>query len=536
MSHTMKGLFSILILIALGKSAIAADYCAAIRGNGELVPSHWSAMARIVEEKGFPKALAGGSSATITQFFMDAISRDQSLNSKEQALALKSIVHHIQFVLDQDAQAPAAAQVLAALTGIDNLNEIIKELIKQARNKPELVKALAKYGKILNPNILKSLKKDFEFGKAQLQEALKVFGAFDAKNDQNILYREGLINFKFLALVLGRIADFYAGNASIPVNQEIKNWMAACADLSFGLSWPNTVSKYPQCAQKLEQALALYYSAKDEKSFPNIMVFQKIGSGVKAYPTTSLIIGDAVNRYNEQTLRYQKSAAKEFEQIQVDFESELAFGYWGDTEGLKKIEQELPKAFPYDAKSSKFLPLFDGTWFEALATSPAEPGLANLQSIPMGPNAQRQGMLSAGGWSDLHPLLVLKANDCNEILYLTRQGGDSVFAQQMFIRLTGATRTISFWRDIAQNNASGWGPLSRAAETSPWNSIYNLGNPLSSFNTSLDQADLVYCTNWDKFKVLKGELIPLIEHAYNAPMLNREQRASMQEQLPGCGI
>ena len=38
----------------LSFNALADHYCAGIRGNGELVPAQWMAMARIVENKGMP--------------------------------------------------------------------------------------------------------------------------------------------------------------------------------------------------------------------------------------------------------------------------------------------------------------------------------------------------------------------------------------------------------------------------------------------------------------------------------------------------
>ena len=70
-------------------------------------------------------------------------------------------------------------------------------------------------------------------------------------------------------------------------------------------------------------------------------------------------------------------------------------------------------------------------------------------------------------------------------MYVSRQDGESVFGQQIFIRLTGYTDKISFWKTIEEGNRSGWTNLSSDEANSPWNRLYNLANPNSSFNSLL---------------------------------------------------
>ena len=133
-------------------------------------------------------------------------------------------------------------------------------------------------------------------------------------------------------------------------------------------------------------------------------------------------------------------------------------------------------------------------------------------------------MYSAGGWSDLHPTIVLKANGCDDVMYVTRQDGESVFGQQVFIRLTGYTDKISFWEDIAEGNRRGWTELTEVEANSPWNRLYNLANPNSSFNNSIRALDTVYCTDWNAYNVFKpGQLDLLQTDAYNAPLFVKDE-------------
>ncbi|MBC7371421.1 MAG: hypothetical protein H7326_07650 [Bdellovibrionaceae bacterium] len=94
-----------------------------------------------------------------------------------------------------------------------------------------------------------------------------------------------------------------------------------------------------------------------------------------------------------------------------------------------------------DAKSQKFLSLGESTWAKVLSLSPAEPGLSSSLAIS-------RTMRSAGGWSDLHPTLVLKAAGCENIIYVARKGDESPFAQNVFRRLTTAMKCTN-WNDFS---------------------------------------------------------------------------------------
>ncbi|MBT4792994.1 MAG: hypothetical protein HON90_15565 [Halobacteriovoraceae bacterium] len=527
MVNIKKSFVASVILTSLSVSAYAGNYCTAIRGNGELAPTHWSALSKIVEHKGMPQSVAGGSSASITMFLLDGLSRNENLSSEkdlksiEQALLIKSFVPHLLYTYSEDANAAGVMQFIGDIMGIGKKSGLIaklKQALKVAKNVPMFYSILGEYGPLINPDIAIGLKQNFSFYKKQIAEGIKVFGGFDALTDNNIFYRTGIIDFKYLGLLFGRIADFYAGYGDELVNGKITNFINECRDVSVNKQWKEIVATKPVCHKLFNDALHAYYASRVitktntnghskvrvpefkvimAPQFPNKMIFEKVGSGLDSLPTTSLVVGDAVARYQGELEAYAAKEAKDTGDLVIDYDSELKYGYWGNEESLEIVKMNLDEYFADDLKSQKFTALQGGSWFEVLGTSPAEPGLSNLQRIVDGNSLNsskiidksyfekglffmpsfsaipwfneknpsqgvapfREGMYSAGGWNDLHPTIVLKANGCEDILYLTRQDGESVFGQQIFIRLTGYTDKISFWKNISEHNPPMLGKL-----------------------------------------------------------------------------
>ena len=606
-----KKFFIASTLVAISSSALANNYCTGIRGNGEMAPAHWASLSRIVENKGLPSTVAGGSSAAITMFLTDALSRndnlhpDEVIKNHELGLLYKTILPHLLYLFKTDAQSPVIMKAIGLYTGMGDggFFHKLKSGLKIAGSFPEFMEILGDYGPLLNPEVMIGLRKDFSFHKAQLAEAVAVFGSFDAKNDKNLFYRNGIVDFKFLGILFGRVADFYAGYGNTKTNESLRTFLNACSDNSVNKDWKELVTTQPECMGLFNDALDSYYKKPTkmvprrtgrgyrkvtlDRVFPNKMIFEKVGSGINAYPTTAVVHGSGALRYKKQLDQFMSNKGIGVPDFNLDFDTELDYGYWGDNQKLDDIHSNLQSMFPNDLKSSKFRALKDGLWFEVLATSPAEPGLSNLQRIPRGidisrskvldkkyfkrkwlifPSAQaiswhdekknkgvvpfRDDIYSAGGWSDLHPTLVLRASGCDEVLYLTRQGGESVFGQQVFIRLTGYSNKIRFWDRIRTRNRIGWTDLNDEERNSPWNRLYNLGNPNSSYNRSLEEMNSVYCTNWDGFNAFKpAELQGAIMDAYNAPVFlkdesNREEQydfgydfvGKSPDGFPGCLI
>jgi hypothetical protein len=127
--------------------------------------------------------------------------------------------------------------------------------------------------------------------------------------------------------------------------------------------------------------------------------------------------------------------------------------------------------------------------------------------------------VSAGGWSDLHPVLLLRASGCDKVIYVTRRGGESMFGQGVAKRLLGYDRDWADIKSVALNNGG-----DRNDMTSLWSKLYNLANRQSSISQALQNADAVLCTDWDRFKVTNG-IRDLIKDAYKSPYYVRNREA-----------
>ena len=75
---------SLFTLLTVSQLVIANEnpYCIAVRGNGELEPAHWGAMAQSLEKFGAASAIAGGSSGSITSFFWESMMANPTLSAK----------------------------------------------------------------------------------------------------------------------------------------------------------------------------------------------------------------------------------------------------------------------------------------------------------------------------------------------------------------------------------------------------------------------------------------------------------------------
>jgi hypothetical protein len=161
--------------------------------------------------------------------------------------------------------------------------------------------------------------------------------------------------------------------------------------------------------------------------------------------------------------------------------------------------------------------------------------------------ANNQKIYSAGGWSDLQPAAVLKAAGCQKIVYLTRKGGESLFAQGVANRLMSLNRDISKLSSQLDSQKKAISKLNddgdvQADPNSVWSKLFNLANPKSSVNFSLQKSDAILCTNWNAFDV-KSDLVGLIEDSYNSHYRLSDNTAldasfnlhpTLTDKFPGC--
>ena len=163
----------------------------------------------------------------------------------------------------------------------------------------------------------------------------------------------------------------------------------------------------------------------------------------------------------------------------------MEFGYAGRLQDLAKVQAELGQYD--DVKSQKFMSLGAMTWERMLSLSPAEPGLTKVQPFSL----DSKKLYSFGGWSDLAPIQVLKALGCEKTIYVTRQGGDSTFAQGV-AALGGLSDHMS--------------------------ALFDFENPDSSFQQAVQMTDDILCSDWDNIQGDDGDPLSqiknLITHTY----------------------
>jgi hypothetical protein len=516
------------LLFVLSPALHAQDYCLALRGNGELMPAHWGAMANLVEKMGLPVAQSGGSSASITLMMNEAVAANKFLarvSGQEQknraALLYKSFEGFAEFLTTTPEWRDFITLYTRAKSvgGNDWMNELQKILEQASKTEEKALQTfLAQNLELLKKNyrtgvrlgliseknyepLFSALKRLSEGGSVEpaadlveakfyadeLKETIRVFGAFNAETDANLFFRAGLVDFSRFAEQMGRMAQFYSGPSNSSSDDVLwEDFFRTCGDTN-GQLWSEIGISNRDCHGRFNGIVESFLKSPLRPNFGD----RNAGLTIKSFPTTSVLVDEgatealaALKKYGE--VRDSKFGAKFFLK---DAES-VKFGYWGDPESLSAIEARLPKAS--DEKSRRFLSLGAASWKKILALSPAEPGLASLQAF------QHDGkeIVSAGGWSDLHPVMVLRAAGCARVVYVTRRGGESPFAQGVAKRLFSSRENDPAAQELLRK-------------------LYDLNNPESSMRQSLDQADAVLCTDWNRFNIKDG-MKDMIRDSYRA--------------------
>lgn len=585
------------------------NYCIAIRGNGELMPAHWGALAQAVENFGIPKGMAGGSSGTISTFLMESfmmnpLFKDSQLSLKERAVYLafiiKSMEGFVTFYTDQD-KFQHFFETIKLIVNIDNTEDGIgkklinfieknpnpqklylifkdvKQLLSEIQNSKvfygEQVERFSKSYDAINSRTLlldklvksintlsssnlslsdsdQKLVTTFESEYTKLKDSLAIFGTLNAKDDKGLFYRGGIVNFKELANIFGIIADFYSlSNTSNTTLGEFKKLLSNCAFKTSGMSWAQIESINPECKKSLNLSIESYLNdlaIMKQKKKPIELIPKRlhdlVGENFKTLISTSVIQGqDVITKLLKYQIEYNSKSSDELNdpnylesltQLPVR-DQNLKFGYWGNKNDLVKIENYIVShqiginkdVLTTIDKSKRFLSLGEATWQDVLSLSPAEPGLSPLLPFKTLDNTS---YISLGGWSDLHPIPVLKFMGCENVVYITRQGGEAYFAQGVSKRILGFPEID--WKDLDSSlktpgnrtplyNNQGRGPENDLVYNSQWSKMYNLANPNSSFNLSVNAADAIICTRWDSFDI-KKDFRKMIDDAYHAPIYN----------------
>ena len=604
--RTTKSLFILIGLVLTFSSSLAdTNYCVAIRGNGELMPAHWGAMGRIVENWGMPKGMAGGSSAALTIFLMESVAanelvselagEDEKKLQAYQSLLIKSMQGYLEFLASQKeiqelqalVQSKEFMKLLAQLKGMGAVGSVSPEEMIQSRQSlfkhsdvlaNVLDQLVNKYGDLVNPEFLDLIResidrinrlsfftgnpaesqkamKSIQFNLGEIRDAVVLFGNFNPWTDKHLFFRPGIIDFIGLSQLANRMANFFAGYGFDRKDKEnLSAFLESCGEVSVGQPWEGSDGLNPSwkgrealnredrslCRGSLFGTLGKYRATLESNQWKfegRNRISELVGRHVSSFISTSVIKGDSVKRFKELYKKYSEGLGFEVSQemgdFRVSFKNELSFGYWGKASDLDYISKNLTSKNLYrshnyrkDLKSQKFLSLGDDEWSVVLALSPAEPGLARIQPFPSKPQYLSETgeprYLSAGGWSDLHPTLVLRAHGCENIIYLTRRDGESRFAQGTIHRLTDiqgvpVNKLSNSEKGKYYNNIG-----DKKDSSSQWSRLYNLAYSKSSYALSLREADGVYCTNWNSFDLRKGGWAPMIREAYESPFYVNE--------------
>ncbi|MEM9071669.1 MAG: hypothetical protein AAGE52_24385 [Myxococcota bacterium] len=451
------------------------EICVGIRGNGPRITAHFGSLSRIIEHYGVPVGGAGGSSGSITLFFLESVAMNPLIETcgdgpcdpleraNRAALMFKSILGYLEVLLEsEEALSFGVLADIIMRVQDEGIAALLDTSPSEAVDALEAILSSDDLRSLVNPEVLQLLADSPNpvFHARDIVGALASAASFEVTDD-TILLRPGVLSFPAFAQLLGRIASFYA--AYEPVDQDaMESWLSDCASPGRGMLWP-MVAELPSgestCGEVFRTMVTDYRAAvrADEESFPT-RADDPVGGELRVLVSTSVMVGDAVTAWEAARADYLQADEHTFS---VDFD-DIRFGYWGQTSDLNLVTGN-PNGYP-DLKTSKALSLGEATWREVLAFSPAEPGLARALELP-GDN------VSAGGWSDLQPTLVLQNLGCEKVVYLTRQGTGSSFASGV-ARLLGADDT-----DI--------------------DSLFSFTDATSSTYLSIEQSDGIWCTDWD---------------------------------------
>jgi len=479
-----------------GKCDDAFEYvprlCAAVRGNGQLIFAHFSSLARITEHYGPVDGMAGGSSASITMFINESVQLNRAVYMCEAdwcddatvaarvSLLLKSLQGYTIALAGTD-EAAAFRQLapLAARVRAEGLEALVQDDPLAARDALVTILSSDDLKDLVNQELIELLTQspDPEYHARDIINAVSKAAEFEADSDL-IFVRPGVLDFAALADKFGRLASFYAGYG--PAEQDaMVEFLEGCAVQSLGMNW-DELQGLPfgdsTCGETFVSLVLRYREAWAAGSYHS-RVDDPVGAYLPTLVATSVLTGDAATAFGVARDAYRNAQPVP---IGVDFD-DVKFGYWGYASDLARVGSN-PNGYS-DAKTARFMSLGEASWREVLSYSPAEPGLARALELD-------DANVSAGGWSDLHPVLVLENLGCEQVVYVTRRGDESGFAR-------GVARLLG---------------MSEADEAA----LYDL-DQASAFDLSIREADGVWCTDWNEMPAFPTEQISA--DAYSAPLV-----------------
>lgn len=478
--------------------------CAAVRGNGESILTHFASLSHVIEHYGVIDGMAGGSSGSITTFTYESILKNEAIrtcggqkcsrdaDAARVALAVKSVQGYADAVSDSDEvnsvkRLAATAQKIQADVAEKKIDTVTDSA--EAAKLLQDVLAVPELRAMINPEIFTMLEDGplLQFNVQEIMASIKTLGAFSVP-DNRLFFRTSVLAWPELANLFGRVGDFYAGYGPVD-GTRMSAWLDACAEPTRDKAWVDAaqvpMASGGTCGSELTGMVTEYRAkirsgAKGAKS----RLDERVGaadSPLRKVISTAVLEGANIAKYKEARAKYRSGA---YPTGAIPFESsfdDMRFGYWGSDADLATVSEN--RSGFDDLKTKKMSKLGNATWREILAASPAEPGLSPFVELP-------DGRFSAGGWSDLAPVLVLKNLGCKQVIYIQRAGDESKFAA-MIAQQTG----------MSEQN---------------WKSLYDLSSADSSYSRSVASADGVWCTRWNDFE--DSQMAAEVLDSYNSPL------------------
>jgi len=474
----------------LAQEQTAPNMCVGIRGNGQLIFAHFGALARIFESYGLVDGMAGGSSASITMFLTESVEinpaiydcGDRSCDDREvgerAATLLKSLEGYVS-VLGETDEAIAFRTVIpiAQRVKAEGIDALVDTDPLAARDALVNILSSDDLKDLVNQELLTLLREspDPQMHAKDIIDSIANVADFKADSDK-IFLRPGIIDFTALAGKLGRLGSFYAGYGPADYAGTVA-FLDSCT--RSGSAWSEISGRSvgeSTCGERFADLLTSYRSDWQASPPSRSRIDDRVGGYVPALVSTSVISGATAQSWRNARDDYRAARPHSFT---PNFD-DVQFGYWGHPYDMHVLAKN--KHQYNDAKTNKFLSLGSATWRTALSYSPAEPGLARALEID-------DDLVSAGGWSDLHPTLVLRNLGCDKVVYITRAGDESGFAQ-------GVARLLG---------------MKDADATA----LYDLDQD-SAFDLSLREADASWCTDWNNQQAFPTG--PIVSDAYNATL------------------
>ena len=299
-------------------------WCGTLRGNGLLVPAHWSSLARLTEFYGPPAALVGGSSSSITMLLLESILMNPYFSDQyfsetspeayheDVAFLLKSIEPNIIKLVS--GKLAKAVDILiedqeVVMAKVDTLrtkwerggflnylgiakaalfDKHISALRKIVFSKEfqmvvntdffiDYLKTNNQENKTYATNMSQAqneiqrfeLTQDYQAGVTerikQLGKALDNIGNYNAHWDSKIFFRPSLIQHDGLVTLFGCVANFYSGSGfeDYWTRTRFNRLMETCARGSRGKTWRQIVDEQPVCREIMDdtaRSWRLYYA------------------------------------------------------------------------------------------------------------------------------------------------------------------------------------------------------------------------------------------------------------------------------------